>query len=124
MTSTNTKVSGVVSTGGAGVLTLYVALIQPISRVELTVIESESDEFCLILTTSPLFTVHGLAVYAHPFILYSQTVSVLVILIGVAVFIHRIVCESDVYGVLRFASSTSINEKLSGIVSGPRVAIV
>jgi len=77
VTSTNTKVSGVVSTGGAGVLTLYVAL----------------------------------AVYAHPFILYSQTVSVLVILIGVAVFIHRIVCESDVYGVLRFASSTSHSQR-------------
>lgn len=48
VTSINANASGVVSGGGAGVVILYTASIDPILRVELVVIELELEEVCLI----------------------------------------------------------------------------
>jgi len=120
MTSINTKASGVVSVGGAGVVTLYVAEIHQISSVELTLIEFEGDEVCLILIVSQEETVQTDVVYDQPFILYSQAQ---VILIEASVFIQDTVILLDIYCVLSSASSTSVNEKLSGVVSGSIVVI-
>lgn len=58
--------------------------------------------------------------YHPPFILYSPAHD---IDIGVGVFIPAIVIAFEIYAVAKFTSSTSVNEKLSGVVSGLIVVI-
>ena len=53
VTSENENASGVVSGGGAGVVTLKTHVTHPILRVELVVTEFDAEAFCCTVTTSP-----------------------------------------------------------------------
>jgi hypothetical protein len=70
VTSEKLNESGVVSGGGAGVVTLKFALTPHIVNVVVLVVEFEDDAVSLTLTLSFASTVHTLDVNAQPLILY------------------------------------------------------
>jgi hypothetical protein len=120
--SVKLNVSGVVSGGGATVETLYVVSTHPILKVVLVVDEFQDGAIKRTLTVSPLSIFPELEVNHHPFMLYNPDHHTT--LIGEGEFIPVIVTELEVCVEERATSVSSINEKLSGIVSGARVVTI